>query len=86
MPVSARLSLDPSSVSLTDRSVFSLGVLAFPLKLPYLDTYKRRAIPNLQFTIRNFLAGVAELVDAQDLKSCVLQRACGFESRPRHID
>ena len=28
---------------------------------------------------------MAELVDAQDLKSCVLQRACGFESRPRHI-
>ena len=30
------------------------------------------------------LAGMAELVDAQDLKSCVLQRACGFESRSRH--
>ena len=29
-------------------------------------------------------AGVAELVDAQDLKSCVLQRAYGFESHPRH--
>ncbi len=28
---------------------------------------------------------MAELVDAQDLKSCVLQRACEFESRSRHI-
>jgi 16S rRNA G966 N2-methylase RsmD len=27
---------------------------------------------------------MAELVDAQDLKSCVLQGACGFESRSRH--
>ncbi len=34
--------------------------------------------------IFNYPAWVAELVDAQDLKSCVLQRACGFESRSRH--
>jgi hypothetical protein len=27
---------------------------------------------------------MAELVDAQDLKSCVLQRAYGFESHSRH--
>ena len=42
---------------------------------------------NLQSTFFNskiLLAGMAELVDAQDLKSCVLQRACGFESRSRH--
>ena len=30
-------------------------------------------------------AGVAELADAQDLKSWVPQGACGFEARPRHI-
>jgi hypothetical protein len=29
-------------------------------------------------------AGVAELADAQDLKSWVPQGACGFDSRPRH--
>ena len=29
-------------------------------------------------------AGVAELADAQDLKSWVPQGACGFEARPRH--
>jgi hypothetical protein len=29
-------------------------------------------------------AGVAELADAQDLKSWVAQAACGFNSRPRH--
>jgi hypothetical protein len=29
-------------------------------------------------------AGVAELADAQDLKSWVAQAACGFDSRPRH--
>ena len=34
--------------------------------------------------IRNFFAGVAELVDAQDLKSCEEQSSCGFKSRPRH--
>ena len=30
------------------------------------------------------VAGVAELADAQDLKSWVPQGACGFDSRPRH--
>jgi hypothetical protein len=30
------------------------------------------------------VAGVAELVDAQDLKSCGAQAPCGFKSRPRH--
>ena len=30
-------------------------------------------------------AGVAELADAQDLKSWVRKRACGFDSRPRHF-
>ena len=30
-------------------------------------------------------AGVAELADAQDLKSWVPQGACGFETRPRHF-
>ena len=30
------------------------------------------------------LAEVAELVDAQDLKSCVQQWTCGFDSRLRH--
>src|ERR1043165_7202874 len=29
-------------------------------------------------------AGVAELADAQDLKSWVPQGACGFDARPRH--
>ena len=29
-------------------------------------------------------AGVAKLADAQDLKSWAWQRACGFDSRPRH--
>jgi hypothetical protein len=29
-------------------------------------------------------AGVAELADAQDLKSWVSKGACGFDSRPRH--
>ena len=29
-------------------------------------------------------AGVAELVDARDLKSWVPNGACGFDSRPRH--
>ena len=29
-------------------------------------------------------AGVAELVDARDLKSLGLQRLCGFDSRPPH--
>jgi hypothetical protein len=29
-------------------------------------------------------AGVAELADAQDLKSWVPQGACGFDPRPRH--
>jgi hypothetical protein len=29
-------------------------------------------------------AGVAELADAQDLKSWVQQWACGFNPRPRH--
>jgi hypothetical protein len=29
-------------------------------------------------------AGVAELADAQDLKSWVPKGACGFEARPRH--
>ncbi len=29
-------------------------------------------------------AGVAELADAQDLKSWVAKAACGFDSRPRH--
>jgi hypothetical protein len=29
-------------------------------------------------------AGVAELADAQDLKSWAAQAACGFDSRPRH--
>ncbi len=28
---------------------------------------------------------VAELVDAQDLKSCGEQSPCGFKSRPRHV-
>ncbi len=30
------------------------------------------------------VAEVAELVDAQDLKSCVQQWTCGFDSRLRH--
>src|SRR6476659_8584875 len=30
-------------------------------------------------------AGVAELADAQDLKSWVPKGACGFDSRPRHF-
>lgn len=30
------------------------------------------------------IAEVAELVDAQDLKSCVQQWTCGFDSRLRH--
>ena len=30
-------------------------------------------------------AGVAELADAQDLKSWVPRGACGFDSRPRQI-
>jgi hypothetical protein len=29
-------------------------------------------------------AGVAELADAQDLKSWAPQGACGFDSHPRH--
>ena len=29
-------------------------------------------------------AGVAKLADAQDLKSWVRKRTCGFDSRPRH--
>lgn len=29
-------------------------------------------------------AGVAEPVDARDLKSCARSRACGFEPRLRH--
>ena len=29
-------------------------------------------------------AGVAELADAQDLKSWAAQAACGFDSHPRH--
>jgi hypothetical protein len=29
-------------------------------------------------------AGVAELADAQDLKSWVPKGACGFDTRPRH--
>ncbi len=31
-------------------------------------------------------AGVAELVDARDLKSLGLKRLCGFDSRPPHQD
>jgi hypothetical protein len=34
--------------------------------------------------LQAFCAGVAELADAQDLKSWAWQRACGFDSRPRH--
>jgi hypothetical protein len=29
-------------------------------------------------------AGVAELADAQDLKSCDAKASCGFDPRPRH--
>jgi hypothetical protein len=29
-------------------------------------------------------AGVAELADAQDLKSCFAKAECGFDPRPRH--
>lgn len=29
-------------------------------------------------------AGVAELADAQDLKSCDPKGSCGFDPRPRH--
>src|SRR3954465_11321136 len=32
-----------------------------------------------------WLAGVAKLADAQDLKSWVAKAACGFDSRPRHF-
>ena len=31
-------------------------------------------------------AGVAELADAQDLKSCDPKGSCGFETRPRHLE
>jgi hypothetical protein len=30
-------------------------------------------------------AGVAELADAQDLKSCDPKGSCGFDPRPRHL-
>ena len=39
---------------------------------------------NRKSAIDNFLAGVAELVDAQDLKSCGPQGPCRFKSDPRH--
>ena len=39
---------------------------------------------NAKFPSKINLAGVAELADAQDLKSWVAQAACGFDSRPRH--
>src|SRR5262249_14360580 len=32
------------------------------------------------------LAGVAKLADAQDLKSWVRKRTCGFDPRPRQIN
>jgi hypothetical protein len=37
-----------------------------------------------KFHALNNHAGVAELADAQDLKSWVPQGACGFDARPRH--
>src|SRR5262245_59916172 len=37
----------------------------------------------LSRNIRTY-AGVAELADAQDLKSWVWKQACGFDRRPRH--
>ena len=35
-------------------------------------------------TLRDVGAGVAELADAQDLKSWVPEGTCGFDPRPRH--
>ncbi len=32
-----------------------------------------------------YIARVAELVDARDLKSCVPKGTCGFESHPGHF-
>ena len=41
------------------------------------------AFYNLTFDLSN--AGVAKLVDAQDLKSCFPQGECRFDSGPRHV-
>jgi hypothetical protein len=43
------------------------------------DDMKRLASRNMVLD-----AGVAELADAQDLKSWAAKAACGFNSRPRH--
>lgn len=36
------------------------------------------------FSILKFFAQVAELAYAEDLKSSVFQKTCGFESHPGH--
>ena len=40
---------------------------------------------NPVFRSINDIAGVAELADAQDLKSCDWKRSYRFDSGPRHI-
>ena len=35
-------------------------------------------------SVPRFVAGVAKLASAQDLKSCVSKETCGFDPHPRH--
>ncbi len=59
--------------------------LAFPSKLWYFaDGGWIFSAINQQHKPSVFSARMAELVDAQDLKSCILQRVCGFKSRSGH--
>ena len=43
-----------------------------------------RSPKRYEYNRLSIYAGVAELADAQDLKSWVPQGACGFDSHPRH--
>lgn len=51
-----------------------------------MDHYFAKNIEDGKLTslLANRAAEVAELVDAQDLKSCVQQWTCGFDPRLRH--
>ncbi len=53
-----------------------------------MDHYLGKNIEDAKLTslLLNRAAEVAELVDAQDLKSCVQQWTCGFDPRLRHPD
>ena len=46
--------------------------------------YFRMTIHGSRYTLLLLCAGVAELADAQDLKSWGWQQPCGFDSHPRH--